>query len=67
MGVAAGSEVERGDVIGSSGGGHPGVEPPHLHFGARVGGTYIDPMLLLGRGSLVGLVHLAPLEQQQAG
>lgn len=60
--VGRGDVVARGDVIGATGGGHPGSAQPHLHFGARVGTTYIDPMLLLGRGSLVGLVHLAPLE-----
>ncbi len=60
--VKRGAEVARGEVIGTSGAGHPGGDRPHLHFGARVGQTYIDPMLLLERGSLVGLVHLAPLE-----
>ncbi|HEX2031259.1 MAG TPA: M23 family metallopeptidase [Actinomycetota bacterium] len=57
-----GDAVAKGEVVGASGGGHPGVDPPHLHFGARIGEVYIDPMLLLERGSLVGLVHLAPLE-----
>ncbi len=65
--VASGAPVERGDVIGRTGPGHPGVDPPHLHFGARVGSTYLDPMLLLGRGSLVGLVHLAPLDERVGG
>jgi murein DD-endopeptidase MepM/ murein hydrolase activator NlpD len=58
----AGEQVDRGAVIGLGGSGHPGIEPPHLHFGARYGGAYIDPMLLLGGGSVVGLVRLAPLE-----
>ncbi|MGH2651871.1 MAG: murein hydrolase activator EnvC family protein [Actinomycetota bacterium] len=61
--VRRGDVVARGDVIGATGSGHPGSAQPHLHFGARVGTTYIDPMLLLGQGSLVGLVHLAPLEE----
>jgi murein DD-endopeptidase MepM/ murein hydrolase activator NlpD len=56
-----GDRVEREEVIGRSGSGHPGTEPPHLHLGARIGSVYIDPMLLLERGSLVGLVRLAPL------
>lgn len=60
--VRAGDAVAREQVIGRSGPGHPGLDPPHLHLGARIGTTYIDPMLLLERGSLVGLVHLAPLE-----
>jgi murein DD-endopeptidase MepM/ murein hydrolase activator NlpD len=57
-----GDRVERGEIVGLSGSGHPGLEPPHLHFGARYGGEYIDPMLLLGGGSIVGLVRLASLE-----
>jgi len=60
--VRRGDHVERGATVGATGSGHAGVSPPHLHFGARIGDTYIDPMLLLERGSLVGLVHLAPLE-----
>lgn len=60
--VERGHEVSRGEVIGSTGAGHPGGDRPHLHFGARIGDTYIDPMLLLERGSVVGLVHLAPLD-----
>ena len=58
----AGDRLERGAIIGLTGSGHPGMEPPHLHLGARYGGEYIDPMLLLGGGSVVGLVRLAPLE-----
>jgi murein DD-endopeptidase MepM/ murein hydrolase activator NlpD len=57
----AGDRVERGGIVGLTGSGHPGVDPPHLHLGARYGGEYIDPMLLLGGGSFVGLVRLAPL------
>lgn len=60
--VRGGDAAARGDVIGTTAAGHPGVEPPHLHFGARFAGRYIDPMLLLERGSLVGLIHLAPIE-----
>lgn len=62
--VRRGDAVRRGDPIGRTGAGHPGSGRPHLHLGARVGDTYLDPMLLLERGSLVGLVHLAPLEDQ---
>ena len=60
--VKRGQDVVRGQVLWSTGAGHPGGERPHLHLGARIGDTYIDPMLLLERGSLVGLVRLAPLE-----
>lgn len=58
-----GESVARGQAIGRSGDGHPASETPHLHFGARLGTRYLDPMLLLERGSLVGLVRLAPLEE----
>jgi murein DD-endopeptidase MepM/ murein hydrolase activator NlpD len=65
--VPVGVGVRRGDILGRTGQGHAGLEPPHLHLGARYGGAYIDPMLLLARGSLVGLIHLAPLEDQEGG
>jgi murein DD-endopeptidase MepM/ murein hydrolase activator NlpD len=61
--VRRGREVARGEVLGATGGGHPGSAEPHLHFGARYGGAYIDPLLLLQPRSLVGLVRLAPLER----
>ena len=60
--VRRGQAVRRGERIAASGHGHPDVDRPHLHFGAKIGDTYIDPMLLLGRGSVLGLVHLAQLE-----
>jgi len=59
--VKKGDVVRKGSVIGATGHGHPDVATPHLHFGARIGSTYIDPMLLLARGSVVGLIRLAPL------
>src|SRR2546422_29121 len=59
--VRRGDVVTRGQEIGKTGQGHPGSITPHLHFGARVGTTYIDPMLLLEHGSVAGLIHLAPL------
>jgi murein DD-endopeptidase MepM/ murein hydrolase activator NlpD len=61
--VRAGDQVAAGAIIGASGVGHPGVDPTHLHFGARYAGEYLDPMLLLARGSLVGLIRLAPVEE----
>jgi murein DD-endopeptidase MepM/ murein hydrolase activator NlpD len=61
VGVQRGDVVRKGEPIGRSGAGHPGEGPAHLHLGARIGSTYIDPMLLLERGSVVGLIHLAPL------
>jgi murein DD-endopeptidase MepM/ murein hydrolase activator NlpD len=59
--VAKGDLVARGEVIAASGAGHPGSLIPHLHFGARFGGDYIDPMLLLVPLDFSPLIHLAPL------
>ena len=59
--VRKGQPVDRGELIGSTGHGHPDIDTPHLHFGARIGSTYIDPMLLLEGADLVGVIHLAPL------
>lgn len=61
--VKKGDAVSRGQVIGATGHGHPYIPTPHLHFGARVGSVYIDPMLLLEGRGVVGLVRLAPLPQ----
>ena len=64
--VKAGSSVARGTRVGTVGAGHPGSDAPHLHFGARYAGQYIDPLLLLERRSLVGLIRLAPIEEAEA-
>jgi murein DD-endopeptidase MepM/ murein hydrolase activator NlpD len=60
--VQKGDVVDQGFVIATSGHGHAEVLTPHLHFGARIGVVYIDPMLLLEGASVVGLIHLAPLD-----
>ncbi len=62
--VSRGEGVRRQGVLGATGSGHPGQEPPHLHFGARNGTSYIDPLTLLERQSLVGLIRLAPLNEE---
>ena len=59
--VKKGDLVAAGDVIGYSGWGHPGVDPPHLHLGVRQDGEYVDPLPMLARGGLQDLIHLAPL------
>jgi hypothetical protein len=61
--VSEGDAVLREQPIGQTGQGHPGSITPHLHFGARVGDTYIDPMLLLEPGGVAGRIHLAPLTE----
>jgi murein DD-endopeptidase MepM/ murein hydrolase activator NlpD len=60
--VRRGDLVARGQVVGRSGHGHAEVATPHLHFGVRIDGEYVDPMFLLGPLSVVGLIRLAPLE-----
>lgn len=60
--VRRGEAIERGAVIGRTGAGHPGSDAAHLHLGARVDDVYIDPLSVLQPVSLVGLVHLAPLD-----
>ena len=59
--VSKDQAVKAGQVIGFTGHGHPDVSTPHLHFGARVDGVYVDPLLLLGGVDLVDLIRLAPL------
>ena len=59
--------AQKGDVVGTgqpialTGWGHPGDPSPSLHFGVRLGGTYVDPMLYLGPINLADLIRLAPL------
>jgi murein DD-endopeptidase MepM/ murein hydrolase activator NlpD len=62
VGVRKGQAVTKGQVIGLTGHGHPEVQQPHLHFGVRMGNTYIDPLLLLQPEDVSGFVHLAPLD-----
>ena len=59
--VAKGDLVARGQVVAASGVGHPGTPVPHLHFGARFGGSYLDPMLLLVPLDFRPLLHLGPI------
>lgn len=63
--VAIGQEVAQGDLLGASGAGHPEGGVPLLHFGARLGGHYIDPeLLLLGRFEDVSdLIALGAVEE----
>jgi murein DD-endopeptidase MepM/ murein hydrolase activator NlpD len=59
--VRKGDAVQRGARIALSGSGHPGEYPPHLHFGVKIDGSYVDPLSLLSPLSVVGLIRLAPI------
>ena len=62
LSVAAGQTVERGAVVGTSGGSGPGHAPGVLHFGLRRGDHYVDPMALFGPVDLTDLVRLVPAD-----
>jgi len=61
MSVGRGDLVARGQVIGTTGIGHPGSAIPHLHLGVRLAGSYVDPLDYLGPQSVVDLIRLTPL------
>jgi murein DD-endopeptidase MepM/ murein hydrolase activator NlpD len=57
--VRRGETVSAGTIVGRAGGtgeNHSGV----VHFGLRVGATYVDPLILFRRPDLAKVVHLAP-------
>ena len=56
-----GQTVAPGQVIARSGTGHPGSIVPHLHFGVRLDGTYLDPLDYLPALDVSSLIRLAPL------
>lgn len=61
--VKRGQTVKRRDPVALSGTGDGSSPEPHLHFGARIGESYIDPepLLLDGlRRDLTQVIHLAP-------
>jgi murein DD-endopeptidase MepM/ murein hydrolase activator NlpD len=63
--VEVGSSVARGAPIGSVGtGGH--CADGCVHFGVRVDGVYVNPMLLLGEVPPAVLLPLAPAAAAQA-
>ncbi len=58
--LSKGDPVTRGQAVALTGWGHPGESIPHLHFGVRLDGAYVDPMGYLGPISLASFVRLAP-------
>lgn len=67
--VEEGAIVARGQPIALSGPGHAGSTQPHLHLGARIGDTYIDPepLLLDGlRRDLSQAIRLVPIPEESS-
>ena len=58
--VRRGQAVPQGELIGLTGAGHPGGAASHLHLGAKLDGSYVDPMSLLRPPPVSDLIHLAP-------
>ena len=59
--VRKGDVVSRGQPIGSTGTGSPAAIVPHLHFGAKLDGEYVDPILLLAPLGVQDLIRLVPI------
>jgi murein DD-endopeptidase MepM/ murein hydrolase activator NlpD len=59
--VRRGATVAGGQVIATSGAGHAGVEPAHLHLGVKLDDVYVDPLAYLGPVEVWRFIRLAPL------
>ncbi len=59
--VRKGDVVVRGQMIGATGTGHPGSGVPHLHFGVKLDGEYVDPLELLAPLGVQDLIRLVPV------
>lgn len=59
--VAKGDRVVTGQPIAYSGWGHLGDPAPSLHFGVKLDGQYVDPMIYLLPLNISDLIRLAPL------
>ena len=64
--VSRGDVVERGTFLGTVGHAHQGRDGG-LHFGVKLDGAYVDPVLFFGPLDLSGTLHLAPLVEQGPG
>lgn len=64
--VTPGQRVRRGQVVGTAGGTGDAHAPGILHFGARIGERYVDPMLLFRPPDLTEMVRLVPAAERAA-
>jgi hypothetical protein len=59
--VQTGQQVVRGQPIATTGWGHADATIPHVHFGVRLDGVYVDPLDYLEPLDVSSLIRLAPL------
>ena len=64
--VRRGDTVARGAPIALTGSGHAGSSIPHLHFGVRLDGEYLDPLAFLSPMSVSDFIRLAPVQAPAA-
>ena len=60
--VRRNDRVARGQPVATTGWGHTDLTVPHLHFGVRLDGAYVDPLSYLGAPSVSTMIRLAPLD-----
>jgi murein DD-endopeptidase MepM/ murein hydrolase activator NlpD len=58
--VRTGDTVTAGQIVALSGTGHTDAPVPHVHFGVRIGDTYVDPLDYLAPASVTQYIRLAP-------
>jgi hypothetical protein len=60
--VRKNDRVTRDQPVATTGWGHTDLTVPHLHFGVRLDGAYVDPLAYLSAPSVSTMIRLAPLD-----
>jgi murein DD-endopeptidase MepM/ murein hydrolase activator NlpD len=60
--VRKNDRVTRGQPVATTDWGHTDLTVPHLHFGVRLDGAYVDPLVYLIAPSVSTMIRLAPLD-----